>query len=177
MPIIAVTAHAMKGDRERCMQAGADDYVTKPIKIEELFASIQNLALPSASESSGDSRCEKNESRSAFDLAEALELVEGDRDLLYQLACLFEEECSKLLNGMRDAIARKDAAGFSELAHTLKGSSAHFGGRMVSGAIERMTASASAHEWDAANDRFIAVEQEMSRLNAELDMHVRKVSS
>ncbi|MGH9684969.1 MAG: response regulator [Candidatus Acidiferrales bacterium] len=177
MPIIAVTAHAMKGDRERCMRAGADDYVTKPIKTDELFASIRKLALPNASEISGDSHSKKKKGKFVFDLAEVLERVEGDRDLLYQLACLFEEECSKLLGEMRDAIVRKDEVRFSELAHTLKGSSANFGGRTVSAAIENMSASATARDWDAVNDRFIAVEQEMSRLNAELDTHVRKVTS
>ncbi len=104
LPIIAVTAYAMEGDRRRCLEAGMDDYVSKPIHPEELDAAI--------------ARCTGEISH--FELARALELVEGDEGLLESIVKLFLERTPERLEAIRAALDAQDAANVERNAHTME---------------------------------------------------------
>src|SRR6202046_3226388 len=125
LPIIAVTAHAMRGDKERCLEAGADDYVSKPIHPGELLAAIERVRRPgpgartaSTASLSGLSsvpavqmssiKSLSSSSSRPFDLDGALQRLEGDRDLLEELAKLFLDECPGNIAGMRQALQTPD---------------------------------------------------------------------
>src|SRR5208337_479349 len=92
LPIAAMTAYAMKGDKEKCLAAGMDDYVSKPINRDELFSVIEKFAKGgeatgnSISISSKDDEAFKTE---VFDIAKALEIAGGDKAFLKELADLF----------------------------------------------------------------------------------------
>src|SRR2546427_1359259 len=108
IPIIAMTAHAMAGDRERALQAGMDDYVSKAIRFEELRQGIQRHApMP-------------------LDTTALLDGVGRDGKLLAELIDLFLADTPKLLAGIERAIARGDSATLKEKAHALKGSVGNF---------------------------------------------------
>ncbi|MDB5309227.1 MAG: barA 2 [Gemmataceae bacterium] len=117
--VIAMTAHVMKGDRERCLAAGMDGYLSKPIRPKELFAALAGVAgdLPPDPGPGGDAP-----PGGAIDWPRALDQVGGDRGLLRELTGLFLEEYRRLSADLRAAIARADAAGVRRAAHTLKGS-------------------------------------------------------
>src|SRR5262245_3001762 len=109
VPIIAMTAHAMKGDRERCLEEGMDGYISKPLRPNELFESVESLAaVARAGSKPAAPPCD--EAMPPFDEAIALRSVGGDRELLSEIIEAFLEECPRLTAALAAAILRGDAA-------------------------------------------------------------------
>jgi CheY-like chemotaxis protein/HPt (histidine-containing phosphotransfer) domain-containing protein len=124
LPIVAMTAHAMVGDRERCLAAGMDDYVSKPVQSTELYQAIQNVLRKEISE--GDDSDGDSPEVKVIDTAQILANLGGDAMLLAELAGLFLEECPRLLSDVRSAIVRGDAQALERAAHSLKGAVGNF---------------------------------------------------
>jgi two-component system, sensor histidine kinase and response regulator len=136
IPIVAMTAHAMASDREQCLKAGMDGYVTKPVRSRELFTTIEQVleksdrkgeapAVSSNSQTGGNgSAAEPAES---VDWSAALDAVQQDRDLLAEVIGAFLEECPELMGAIRNALNCADAPALRIAAHRLKGSMRYFG--------------------------------------------------
>jgi CheY-like chemotaxis protein/HPt (histidine-containing phosphotransfer) domain-containing protein len=116
VPIVAVTAHAMAGDRERCMGAGMDGYLTKPIRPAMLLDAIARLRIAPR-----ERQVPKRAARATLDRAALLGQVDGSPELLGEIIELFQRNCPGLLAGTREAIARRDAGEFTYGTHTLRG--------------------------------------------------------
>ena len=116
--IVAVTAFAMKGDRERCLAAGVDDYLTKPIRRDQLVAILARFAgkAPDLREAGAE------DAGPALDEAAALTYVGGDRQLLGELLDIYLADAPGHLHAIRDAVAGADPAALMRAAHTLNGS-------------------------------------------------------
>ncbi len=169
IPIVAVTAHAMKGDEERCLTAGMDYYLTKPLRTLDLLAILEKIMNQRDPTEHVVELPLKKPSGDALDLATALERLDGDRALYGELTVLFEDECPRTIERMRGAIALHDAKSLEHLAHTLKGSSAALGAFAVSeasGEIERLAQSGNV---DDSGDQFRVLQDEIERLFGELE--------
>jgi CheY-like chemotaxis protein/HPt (histidine-containing phosphotransfer) domain-containing protein len=124
IPIVAMTAHAMKGDEEKCLAAGMDGYVSKPVRVEFLRSEIQRVAKRKGADNTmsnlRDAKANDGKSR-AVNLDELLARVENDWDLLREIGEIFREDFPKYEAKLIDAAAGKDLAGATEAAHALKG--------------------------------------------------------
>lgn len=144
LPVVAMTAHAMKGDREKYLAAGMDGYISKPVQKEALWDVVEEFGakkraksaqasetadLPPSVEPSAQSTASGPvppdsgvfSAYQVFDHRAALERVEGDSDLLREMATVFLENCDAMLDNVRRAAASRDARSLERAAHALKG--------------------------------------------------------
>ena len=117
--IIAMTAHAFKGDREQCLGAGMDGYVAKPINSADLFTTIESLFHNSVAETPG--AAEPAPTNGHFDPVRLMERVADDIQLLKEVLHLFFEDAEKSVETIGQALSRDDAAEVERAAHRLKG--------------------------------------------------------
>jgi signal transduction histidine kinase/DNA-binding response OmpR family regulator len=142
IPIIAMTAHALKGDRERCLEAGMDAYVSKPIQSRLLFEAIEMMVPSPALAARFKEKLPPEKAASdtgVFDRDRALAMIDGDTELFGELVELFMPESIELLDQVRNAIAQRNAKALERAAHSIKGSVAAFCGepaRVVAQTLE-----------------------------------------
>ena len=124
IPIVAMTANAMKGDRERCLEAGMDGYVSKPVHPKELFEAIEQVF--SYHSEGGNTAKVEGPVDEVIDKTAILARLDGDEELLKELGGLFLNDCPTLMKDVRDAASTQDSKALERTSHTLKGSIGNF---------------------------------------------------
>ncbi len=118
LPIVALTANAMKGDRERCLLAGFDDYVPKPVRFDDLFAVLERLVKPGIATPEVPA--------APLDREKLLAHFDQDEGFMRKIAEMFLRNCPRWLADIRKAIEGGDAPKLHMAAHSLKGAVGHF---------------------------------------------------
>jgi two-component system sensor histidine kinase/response regulator len=155
MPIVALTAHALKGDRERCLEAGADGYVPKPISPPMLFHEI-DLVLARFAPASEERRTPSDRG--------ALARVAADPNMLREIIAIFLEDAPKQLAGLREGLNAGDGGAVYRAAHTLKGSVGNFQAQEIVAHLQRLEARAREGDMGTCHRIFEQIEAEMDRL-------------
>jgi two-component system, sensor histidine kinase and response regulator len=160
LPVIALTAHALKGDSERCLEAGMDGYVSKPIRSAELFQQIARLVPDEAPPTT--------KADAPIDEAGVLAHAEGDRALLAELVRLFLDDYPRLMAAMREALDEGDGKKLHRAAHGLKGALGIFGARVALDLARRLESQGSGGDLTGAGEVWRMLEQELARLRPAL---------
>jgi len=177
--IVAMTAEAMKGDREKCLQFGMDDYISKPFDPKDLLRVIHSsgtsgLSTETASVASqeatrGHSSAPKNDDLYQWD--QILEKLGGDEAMLCGIAEAYMEEAPALLAKMSEALDSGDAQQMSRSAHTLKGASSLFGIEAVTEIAQSIESKSKTGDLAGLEEPFARLKEHCSRLLKALSEH------
>ena len=166
IPIIATTASAMKEDKERCLEAGMDAYIPKPIEREILFETIDMLTGYSKGTRPGVAAAPSYDP--VFDLGAVLDSLDGDADLLREIGGIFLTQYPKHLEKIREAITNRDPKLLERSAHALKGSAANLLAQGVVEAASKLEGIGKAGYVAGSKQALALLEEELGKLQLAL---------
>jgi two-component system, sensor histidine kinase and response regulator len=174
VPIIAMTAHALKGDRERCLESGMDEYVSKPIRERQLLAALWGVLGEEGPPLPADPADELiAPAEGVIDWDEALSTCGGDHALLRDIVQAFLEEHSRRIDEIRKAIDTADFELLNRAAHTIKGSMRYFSAQAVFDRAIALEQLGAQKTLDGAEELFGLLKQELAKLVPHLINYVQ----
>lgn len=179
IPIIAMTAHAMKGDEKRCLEAGMDDYISKPINPQKLFEVINKWAglneeLPKAKMKKEEN---KNTDQTPVDLSIILDAIGDDFEVIKKLILLFVENSEERIKTLEKAIGSNDSICIEHEAHAFKGASGSIGAMPLFAFCKELEDQGREKNLTNVNQGYTNVVQEYDRVKTYLEEYLKEHSN
>ena len=166
VPIIAMTAHAIQGIRDRCLRGGMDGYLAKPIEdraLKQILAELTPASKPAEDEQTGDEPAPCPTAATAAVLAR----VGGNVESLARLVTIFRQDCARLIAEAREALARRDGPLLRTSGHTLKGMVAFFEASVATEAAYRLETLGASGAFDDVDKTLQTLETEIGVIDAQ----------
>jgi signal transduction histidine kinase/DNA-binding response OmpR family regulator len=158
--IVAMTAHAMTGDRERCLAAGMDDYLSKPLRKEDLFQALEGASAQD-NEDAGDRAL-------PYDREQLLGQCDGDEELMRELVSIFHDDTPRTVQAIGQALEKRDGPALAAQAHKLMSSLGAFGAGTARTLALRLEKHGQENNFGGAKERFTELERETDKIYAAL---------
>lgn len=168
VPIVAMTANAMTGDREACLAAGMDDYLAKPVTPQALADIVARSLSPSGAEASAHDAETTETPTMILDMEALISRVEGDEALAGEVIEQFAQTLSQALDDIRAVTDSGDLGAVQEHAHGLKGAAATLGAERLAGLARRIEDAAGRHDADALATLVARLDDECENFRDEL---------
>jgi CheY-like chemotaxis protein len=158
--IVAMTAHAMAGDRERCLAAGMDDYVSKPLRKEDLLRVLEGAGV----------KADENETETTplYSREQLLSQCDGDEELMSELVSIFHVNTPQVVQAIGEAVEKLDAPALAAHAHKLLSSLGAFGAGRARTLALRLEKHGQENNFGGAKERFTELERETDKIYAAL---------
>jgi signal transduction histidine kinase/DNA-binding response OmpR family regulator len=167
--IVAVTAHAMTGDRERCLAAGMDDYVSKPLRKEDLLRALARAGgQRRANETKTEGTETETETPPLYSREELLAQCDGDEELMRELVSIFHDSTPQIVQAIGEAVEKHDGAALAAHAHKLLSSLGAFGAGPARTLALRLEKHGQENAFGGAKERFMELERETEKIYAAL---------
>ena len=170
VPIVAMTAGALEGDREACIEAGMDDYIPKPVSPQALAEMLEKWLSEAEKPGPSDSTPETPPPEEAFDRAGMMERLGGDEELAREIMVLFLEDAPRRMELLREGLEEQDAPQVRLQAHTLKGAGGNLGAVALQEVAFQIENAAEAGDLGRAGDLVPQLEAQFERFKDAWDL-------